>query len=55
MTDYGRFMRKPREKPRDETLAEAVASGKRERQAVLQRVRRRRALIMEKLAAKDGR
>jgi hypothetical protein len=31
MTDYGRLMRKPQEKPRDETLAEAVARGKRER------------------------
>jgi hypothetical protein len=56
MTDYGRFMRKPqeREKPVDETLAEAVARGKRERQAVLKRVRRQRAIVLKRLAAKLG-
>jgi hypothetical protein len=53
MTDYGRFMRKPQEKPRD--LAEAVARGKRERQAVLKRVRRQRAIMLKRLAAKYGR
>jgi hypothetical protein len=57
MTDYGRFMRKPKaqKKPVDEALADAVVRGKRERQAVLQRVRRQRALIMKRLAAKIGR
>ena len=50
-------MRRPtaQEKPIDAALAEAVARGKRERQAVLQRVRRQRALIMKRLAAKYGR
>ena len=47
-------MRKPQEqeKTSDEALAEAVARGKRERQAVLQRVRRQRALIPTRLAAR---
>ena len=49
MTDYGRFMRKPQEKPLDGTLTKAVARGKQERQAVLQRVRKQRALIMRRL------
>jgi hypothetical protein len=54
MTDYGKFMRKPQEeeKPLDEALAEAVARGKRERQAVLQRVRRQRTLLAKRLATK---
>jgi hypothetical protein len=45
-------MRKPQaqETPRD--LAEAVTSGKRERQAVLKRVRRQRALVGKRLRAK---
>jgi hypothetical protein len=55
MTDYGRFMRKPQEKPLHETLAESVARGKRERQAVLKRVRRQRARVFKRLAAKYGR
>jgi hypothetical protein len=54
MTDSGRFMRKSRKKPHDETLAEAVARGKRERQAVLKRVRKQRALILRRLTAKSG-
>jgi hypothetical protein len=51
MTDYGRFMRTPqkKEKPGDEVLADAVARGKRERQALLKRVRQRRALIVKSL------
>jgi hypothetical protein len=55
MTDYGRFMRTPQEKPRDDTLAGAVARGKRERQAVLKRVRRQRAIAVKRLRAKLGR
>jgi hypothetical protein len=55
MTDYGRFMRIPQEKPLDETFAEAVARGKQERQAVLNRVRKQRALIMKRLMTKVGR
>jgi hypothetical protein len=43
------------EKPIDEALAEAVARGRRERQAVLKRLRRQRTLIMKRLAAKYGR
>jgi hypothetical protein len=45
-------MRKPQaqETTSAEALAEAVARGKRERQAVLKRVRRQRALIMKRLA-----
>jgi hypothetical protein len=53
MTDYGRFMRKRQEQ--EKTLADEVARGKRERQAVLQRVRRQRAMVFKRLAAKVGR
>ena len=55
MTDYGRFMRKPQEQEKSvaETLAEAVVRGKRERHAVLQRVRRQRAMVLKRLAAKE--
>jgi hypothetical protein len=45
-------LRKPKEKTLDEALVEAVARGKRERQAVLRRVRKQRALIIKRLAAK---
>jgi hypothetical protein len=57
ITDGCDCMRKPKEqeKPVDEALAEAVARGKRERQAVLKRVRRQRALIMKRSAAKSNR
>jgi hypothetical protein len=45
--------------PKEETItrdfADAVAKGKRERQAILKRVRQRRALILQRLAAKDVR
>jgi hypothetical protein len=54
MTDYGKFMRKPKaqETTIDEALAEEVARGKQERQAVLKRVRQRRALIVKRWATK---
>ena len=57
MTDYGRFMRKPQaqETTFDETLADAVVRGKRERQAVLKQVRRQRALDVRRMTAKYGR
>jgi hypothetical protein len=57
MMDGCGCIRKPQEqeKPLDETLADAVGRGKRERQAVLQRVRRQRALVMKRLMAKYGR
>jgi hypothetical protein len=53
MTDYGRFMRKPKEQETtiDEALAEEVARGKQERQAVLTRVRKQRALLAKRLRA----
>jgi hypothetical protein len=42
--------------PKEETItrdfADAVAKEKRERQAVLQRVRRQRAIVLKRLAAK---
>jgi hypothetical protein len=41
-----------REKPLDEALTDAVARGKQERQAVLKRVRRQRALVLKRLMAK---
>jgi hypothetical protein len=39
----------------DAALTEEVARGKREREAVLQRVRKQRALLAKRLSAKDGR
>ena len=53
MSDGCECMRRPQEqeKPRDNELAEAIVSGKRERQAVLQRVRRQRAIAIKRLAA----
>jgi hypothetical protein len=45
MTDYGRFMRKPQEKSLDETLAEAVARGKRERLFIAVMTRSASALL----------
>jgi hypothetical protein len=49
-------MRKPQERVTtlDETLTEAVARGKRARQAVLKRVKKQRALVAKRLAAKYG-
>jgi hypothetical protein len=57
MTDGCECMRKPKaqEKPVDDDLADAGVRGKRERQAVLQRVRKQRALLVKRLAAKYGR
>jgi hypothetical protein len=52
MTDYGRFIRMPPEQ--EKPLADEVARGKRERQVVLKRVRRQRAIVMRRLAAKIG-
>jgi hypothetical protein len=43
------------EKPLDGELTEVVVKGKRERQVVLQRVRRQRGVIMKRLATKLGR
>jgi hypothetical protein len=47
-------MRRPQEqeKPLDDGLTEGVVRGKRERQAVLQRVRRQRANAIRGLTAK---
>jgi hypothetical protein len=42
-------------KPQETIPDDEVARGKRERQAVLKRVRRQRALILKRLAAKGGR
>jgi hypothetical protein len=39
----------------DRDLHDAVARGKRERQAVLKQVRQRRALVLKRMAAKYGR
>jgi hypothetical protein len=44
-------MRKPPE--REKPLSDAVARGKRKRQAVLKRVRRLRAIAMKRLVGKD--
>jgi hypothetical protein len=57
MTDCCMPMRKPQaqDKPLDEPLAEAVAKDKRERQAVLARVRTQRAISAKRLAARVGR
>jgi hypothetical protein len=54
MTDGCDCIRTPKEqeKPGDEALTEAVARGKRERQAVLQRVRKQRALLAKRLRGK---
>jgi hypothetical protein len=38
----------------DRDFSEAVARGKRERQSVLKQVRRRRALVLKRMAAKIG-
>jgi hypothetical protein len=46
---------KEQEKTIDEALTDAIARGKRERQGVLKRVRRQRALVLKRLAAKYGR
>ena len=49
-------MKRPQEqeKPPDDDLAEAIVIGKRERQAVLQRVRRQRANALKRMATKYG-
>jgi hypothetical protein len=52
MTDYGRFIRKPQEQETTLDLADTVARGKQERQAVLKRVRRQRVLVLKRLATK---
>jgi hypothetical protein len=54
MTDGCDCMRTPQaqEKTIDEAHAEAVARGKQERQAVLKRVRKQRALVAKRLRAK---
>jgi hypothetical protein len=48
-------MRPPQEQEKAFDLAEEVARGKRERQAVLKRVRQQRALVLKRLAAKYSR
>jgi hypothetical protein len=57
MRDGCGCMGKPKaeEKPVDDELADVVARGKRERQAVLKRVRRQRAIAVKRLRAKYGR
>jgi hypothetical protein len=57
MKDGCDCMPKPQEqeKPLNEALDEAVVRGKRERQAVLKRVRKQRARVLQRLAAKYGR
>jgi hypothetical protein len=46
-------MGKPQAQETTLDLDEAVAKGKQERQAVLKRVRRQRAIAMKRLAGKD--
>jgi hypothetical protein len=43
------------EKPIDESFAEALARGKRERQEALKQVRQRRAVVLRRMAEKYGR
>jgi hypothetical protein len=54
MTDGCDCLRKPKvqESTIDAAFAEAVARGKRERQALLQRVRRQRVELLKRLRAK---
>jgi hypothetical protein len=51
MTDYGRF---EREREATNALKSEVMKGKKARHAVLKRVRRQRARLMKRLAAKGG-
>jgi hypothetical protein len=52
MTDYGRFAR---ERQATNALKSEVMKGKKARQKVLKRVKRQRALVLKRLAAKYGR
>jgi hypothetical protein len=56
MTDGCGCLRRPtaQEKPIDAALTDEVAKGKRERQAVLQRVRRQRAHFFRRIEEKIG-
>jgi hypothetical protein len=53
MKDGCECMGKPQAQETTLDLDEAVAKGKQERQAVLKRVRRQRAIAMKRLAGKD--
>jgi hypothetical protein len=47
-------METPQEQETPVDLADAVTKGRRERQAVLKRVRRQRAMVFKRMAAKLG-
>jgi hypothetical protein len=54
MTDYGKFMRKPKEREAANAVKSELMKAKNARQAVLKRVRRQRAKVLKRMAVKIG-